>query len=51
MITALVNGKIFTGEQFTGKEWLTQCVVIIEHEKIIALCHENNLPNNIDQQC
>ncbi len=50
MITALVNGKIFTGEQFTGKEWLTQCAVIIEHEKIIALCHENNLPNNIDQR-
>ncbi len=48
MVTALINGKIFTGEQFTSTEWLTQCAVIIEHEKIIALCHENNLPGNID---
>jgi N-acetylglucosamine-6-phosphate deacetylase len=43
MITALSNGKIFT-----GSEWLNQCAIIIEHEKIIALCHENNLPKNID---
>ncbi|MES2826130.1 MAG: N-acetylglucosamine-6-phosphate deacetylase [Pseudomonadota bacterium] len=43
MVTALSNGKIFT-----GREWLNQCAIIIEHEKIIALCHENNLPENID---
>lgn len=47
MVTALVNGKIFAGEQLADAAWLTQCAVIIEHDKIIALCHENNLPNNI----
>lgn len=43
MVTALSNGRIFT-----GSEWLNQCAIIIEQEKIIALCHENNLPENID---
>ncbi|MES2676150.1 MAG: N-acetylglucosamine-6-phosphate deacetylase [Pseudomonadota bacterium] len=43
MVTALSNSKIFT-----GREWLSQHAIIIEHEKIIALCHENSLPEKID---
>ena len=39
MATALVNGTVFTEEQ-----WCTNCAVIIEGEKIIALCADNNLP-------
>jgi len=39
MVTALVNGKIFTGE-----DWLIDHAVIIDHEKITAVCHYNNLP-------
>lgn len=39
MATALVNGKIFTGEQ-----WLDHHTVIIENEKIVHLCRESQLP-------
>jgi N-acetylglucosamine-6-phosphate deacetylase len=42
MTTALVNGKVFTGEQ-----WLTDQAVIIDGEKIIALCAAGNLPAGI----
>lgn len=43
MITALINGKIFTGEH-----WLSHQAVIIENEKIIALCDEENLSERVD---
>lgn len=43
MATALINGKIFTGTQ-----WLTQCAVIIEGEKISSLCEQDKLPDNIN---
>jgi len=44
MISALINGQIFTGEQ-----WLMQQAVIVEDEKIIALCDEQNLPPTLDR--
>ncbi len=42
MATALINGKIFSGEQ-----WLTNYAVIIDGEKIIALCAADNLPADV----
>lgn len=42
MATALINGKIFADEQ-----WLTHHTVIIDNEKIIAICAANNLPADI----
>ncbi len=42
MATALVNGKVFTGEQ-----WSSNQAVIIDGEKIIALCAADNLPASI----
>ena len=43
MATALVNGTIFTGEQ-----WLSNHVLIIEGEKITAICNMNELPREIE---
>lgn len=45
MATALVNGKIFTGEH-----WLTNHAVIIDGEKIVTVCESNHLPTNLDQK-
>lgn len=42
MTTALVNGNIFTGEN-----WLTNHAVIIDGEKIIAVCAADNLPAGV----
>ena len=42
MTTALVNGKVFTGEH-----WVTNHAVIIDGEKIIALCAADNLPAGV----
>lgn len=42
MKTALINTTLFTGE-----EWLSQHAVIIENDKIVALCDENHLPVNV----
>lgn len=42
MNTALINSTLFTGE-----EWLSQHAVIIENDKIIALCDENHLPADV----
>jgi N-acetylglucosamine-6-phosphate deacetylase len=59
MATALVNGKVFTGEpcldkQEASTQWLNNHAVIIDGEKIIALCENNSLPasvtNTIDLQ-
>jgi N-acetylglucosamine-6-phosphate deacetylase len=52
MATALVNGKIFTGEHFLDNEgaeqqWLNSHAVIIDGEKIIAICESNNLPTSV----
>jgi len=44
MTTALINATLFTGEH-----WLSQHAVIINNEKIVALCDDNNLPDDIDQ--
>lgn len=42
MTTALVNGKIFSTNQ-----WLINHAVIIDGEKIIALCAADNLPASV----
>lgn len=42
MTTALVNGKVFTGEQ-----WSSNQAVVIDGEKIIALCAADNLPASV----
>ena len=42
MTTALVNGKIFSANQ-----WLINHAVIIDGEKIIALCAADNLPAGV----
>lgn len=42
MTTALVNGKVFTGDA-----WLSNQVVIIDGEKIVALCATDNLPADV----
>ena len=47
MTTALVNGKIFTADPFSDKQWLTDHVVIIDGEKIVAICTADNLPAGI----
>lgn len=44
MITALVNGTIFT-----GNEWLENIAVIVEGEKIISLCEKNSIPALVDK--
>ena len=41
---ALINSRLFTGES-----WLRHQAVIIENEKIIALCDEKHLPATIDE--
>ncbi len=43
MATALVNGNIFTGEQ-----WLSSHALIMDGEKIIAICDQDNLPTGIE---
>ncbi|HNL92829.1 MAG TPA: amidohydrolase family protein, partial [Pseudomonadales bacterium] len=43
MATALVNGTIFTGEQ-----WLSNHALIIEGEKITAICNMDELPREIE---
>ena len=45
MATALINGKIFTGEK-----WLNNSAVIIDGEKIIAVCSDKELPANVNQK-
>lgn len=40
--TALVNGLIFTGEH-----WLTHYAVVIEGERIVAVCPSRDLPSNV----
>lgn len=45
MSTALINGKIFTGEK-----WLTNSAVIIDGEKIVAVCSDKELPANVNQK-
>lgn len=47
MSIALVNGNIFLGKQESGKAWLSDQAVIIDGEKIIALCAAGNLPAGI----
>lgn len=52
MTTALVNGKVFLGKQEAGesllnKQWLTNYAVIIDGEKIVAICAANNLPAGV----
>ena len=47
MTTALVNGKIFLGKQNTGEQWLTNHVVIIDGEKIVAICSADDLPAGV----
>lgn len=52
MTTALVNGKVFlgkheAGESLLNKQWLTDHAVIIDGEKIIALCAADNLPAGV----
>ena len=47
MSIALVNGNIFLGKQESGKAWLNDQAVIIDGEKIIALCAAGNLPAGI----
>lgn len=52
MTTALVNGKIFTGEyclnkKEAGEQWLTNHAVIIDGDKIVALCAADNLPAGV----
>ncbi len=47
MATALVNGKVFLGKQEAGEHWLTNHAVIIDGEKIIALCAADNLPASV----
>jgi len=44
MATALLNGKIFTGEQ-----WLDNHAVVMDGEKIVALCEHNKLPTNVTE--
>lgn len=43
MSTALVNGNIFTGEQ-----WLSSHALIIDGEKIAAICDQHHLPTGIE---
>lgn len=43
MPIALVNGKLFAGE-----DWLIDRAVIVDDEKIVAICHARELPDNID---
>ncbi|RZA09491.1 MAG: N-acetylglucosamine-6-phosphate deacetylase, partial [Moraxellaceae bacterium] len=55
MATALVNGNIFLGKQEAGdtsldKQWLNNHAVIIDGEKIIAICEANNLPNTVNEK-
>src|SRR4051812_9133464 len=45
MAIALVNGRVFTGEQ-----WLVDQAVVIEGEKIISICPTNSLPAGINQK-
>lgn len=47
MSIALVNGKIFLGKQESGNAWLSNHAVIIDGEKIIALCAADNLPAGV----
>ena len=47
MTTALVNGKIFLGKQEADKQWLTNHVVIIDGEKIVAICSADDLPAGV----
>jgi N-acetylglucosamine-6-phosphate deacetylase len=47
MTTALVNGKIFLGKQNTGEQWLSNHVVIIDGEKIVAICSADDLPAGV----
>jgi len=52
MSIALVNGKVFLGKQEVGKQktgevWLNDQAVIIDGEKIIALCAADNLPAGV----
>jgi N-acetylglucosamine-6-phosphate deacetylase len=44
MSTALINGKVFTGD-----EWLTNQAVIIEGEHIADICAAEQLPANVSQ--
>lgn len=55
MATALINGKVFIGKQGLikqepGENWLTHHAVIIDGEKIIALCDANNLPDTVNKK-
>lgn len=45
MATALVNGKIFTGEQ-----WLSDHALIIDGEKITAICARDDVPSDIESK-
>lgn len=45
MATALVNARIFTSDM-----WLTQYAVIIDGDKIIDICPENNLPATVSNR-
>lgn len=47
MTTALVNGKVFLGKQEAGENWLINHAVIIDGEKIIAICAADNLPASV----
>jgi len=52
MTTALVNGKIFLDNQeaadhISDKQWLADHAVIIDGEKIVAICTADNLPAGI----
>lgn len=42
MAIALINGNIFTGEQ-----WLRDHVLVIEGEKIVALCEATHVPTDL----
>lgn len=44
MSTALINGKVFTGEQ-----WLTNQAVIIDGEYIADICAAGKLPANVNK--
>lgn len=47
MSIALVNGKVFLGKQESGNAWLSNHAVIIDGEKIIAVCAADNLPADV----
>ena len=55
MTTALVNGNIFIGgcyleKQAVNDQWLTNHAVIIDGEKITAICAADNLPASVTKK-